>query len=91
MSLFLGENQYFYKNNPIFLIGQVKLLKCIVCIYLVLRLKLHFSTYIYSVVLTYAICHFFPFLPRKLTFFCSGIFFEMHVLLFHIYQGIGIL
>ena len=33
---------------------------------------------------------YFPFLPRKLTFSHSGIIWEMHVLLFHRYQGIRI-
>ena len=49
---------------------------------------LHCSTYIYRVVLTYKTCqNIFFFLPRKLTFLYSGIFWEMHVLLFHRYQG----
>ena len=57
MSIFLGENQYFYKKIiKIFLIGQVKFLKFIVFIYLVLNLMLRYSTYIYPVVLTYKTC-----------------------------------
>ena len=57
MSLFLGENQYFYKKIiHIFVIGQVKFLKFIVFSYLVLKLMLHYSTYIYPVVFTYKTC-----------------------------------
>ena len=53
MSLFLGENQYFYKKIiQFFVIGQVKFLKFIVIIYLVLNLMLHYSTYIYLVAFT---------------------------------------
>ena len=57
MSLFLGENQYFYKKKSVFfVIGQVKFLKFIVFVYLVLNLMLHYSTYIYPVVFTYETC-----------------------------------
>ena len=93
MSLFLGENQYFYKKKiHFFVIGQVKFLKFIVFVYLVLNLMLHYSTYIYPVVFTYETCqNIFFFWPRKRTFLYSGIFWEMHVLLFHRYQGIVIL
>ena len=57
MSLFLGENQYFYKKIiQMFAIGQVKFLKFIVFIYLVLNLMLRYSTYIYPVVFTYKTC-----------------------------------
>ena len=67
-------------------------LKFIVCILLVLNLMLHYSTCIYPVVFTYKTCqNIFFFLPRKLTFLHSGLFWEMHVLLFHRYQGIFIL
>ena len=34
---------------------------------------------------------YFHILPRKLTFLYSGTFWEMHVLLFHRYQGIVVL
>ena len=96
MFLFLGENQYFYKKIiQIFVIGQIKFLKFIVFIYLVLNLMLHYSTYAYSVVFTYktfqTILKFLFFLPQKLTFLYSGIFWEKHVLLFHRYQGFGII
>ena len=57
MSLFLGENQYFYKKLiQIFVIGQVKFLQFIVFIYLVLNLMLRYSTYIYPVVFIYKTC-----------------------------------
>ena len=48
MSLFWGENQLFFYKKIIhfFVIGQVKFLKFIVFIYLVLNLMLHYSTYI---------------------------------------------
>ena len=87
MYLFLGKNQYFYKKKiQFFVIGQVKFLKGLVFIYLVLNLILHYSTYIYPVVFTYKICqNIFFFLPQKPTFLYSGIFWEMHVLLFHRY------
>ena len=53
MSLFLGENQYFYKkNNPIFCNWTGKVLENYSFIYLVLNLMLHYSTYIYPVVFT---------------------------------------
>ena len=43
MSLFLGENQHFYEKQSIFfVIGQLKFLKYIVFIYLVLNLMLHY-------------------------------------------------
>ena len=42
----------FIKDNPFFVIGQVKFLKFIVFIYLVLDLMLHYSTYIYPVMFT---------------------------------------
>ena len=46
MYLFLGENQCFYKKIiQFFVIGQVKFLKFIVFIYLVLNLMLRYSTY----------------------------------------------
>ena len=64
MSLFLGENQcFFIKNNPIFVIWQVKFLKFIVFIYLVLNLMVHFSTNTYPVVFTYKTC-------QNIFFFC---------------------
>ena len=92
MSLFLGENQYLYKKIiHFFVTRQVKFLKFIVFSYLVLNLMLYYSNYIYPVVFTYKTCNFFPVLPRKLTFLYSGIFWEMHVLLFHRYQGIVLL
>ena len=57
MSLFFGENQYFYKKKiQIFVIGQVKFLKFKVFIYLVLNLALNYSTYTYPVVFTYITC-----------------------------------
>ena len=57
MSLFLGENKYFYKKIiEIFVIGQVKFLRFIVFIYLVLNLMLHYSTYMYPAVVTYKTC-----------------------------------
>ena len=46
----------FIKNNPFFVIGQVKFLIFIVFIYLALDLMLHYSTYIYPVVFTYKTC-----------------------------------
>ena len=83
MSLFLGENQYFSKKIiHVFVIGQVKYLKFIVFIYLVLYLMLHYSTFIYPVVFAYNTLQNIFFLPRKLIFTYSGIFWEMHVLLF---------
>ena len=64
MSLFLGENQYFYKKIiHFFVIRQVKFLKFIAFIYLVLNLMLHYSTYIYPVVFTYKTC-------QNIFFFC---------------------
>ena len=53
----------FIKNNPFFVIGQVKFLKFIVFSYLVLNLMLHYSTYIYPVAVTYKTC-------QKLSLFC---------------------
>ena len=49
--------------------------------------NLHISCHVYL----YNLPKYFLFLPRKLTFLYSGIFWEMHVLLFHRYQGIFIL
>ena len=70
MSLFLGENQYFYKKIiHFFAIEQVKFLKFIVFIYLVLNLMLHYSTYIYPVVFTYKTCQIFSFLASKTDIF----------------------
>ena len=75
-----------------FVIGQVKFLKSIVFIYLVLNLMLHYSPYIYLVVFTYKTCPniFFFCLENCHMFLYSGIFWEMHVLLFHRYHGIVI-
>ena len=57
MSLFWGENQYFYKKiTQIFVIGQIKFLKFRVFIHLNLNLMLYYSTYIYPVVFTYKTC-----------------------------------
>ena len=56
MSLFWGENQYFYKKIHFFVIRQVKFKTNIVLIYLVLNLMLHYPTYIYPVVFTYKTC-----------------------------------
>ena len=57
MSLYLGEKQYFYKKIfQFFVIWQIKFLKFIVFIYLVLDLMLPYSAYIYPVVLTYKTC-----------------------------------
>ena len=57
MSLFLCENQYFYKKIiKSFEIRQVKFLKILVFIYIVLNLMLQYSTYIYLAVFTYKIC-----------------------------------
>ena len=70
MSLFLGENQYFYnKKIHFFVIGQVKFLKFIVFVYLVLNLMLHYSTYIYPVVFTYKTCQNIFFLASKTDIF----------------------
>ena len=65
MSLFSDENQNFYKKNIrfYFVIRQVKFLKFIVFIYLVLNLMLHYSTYIYPVVFTYKTC-------QNISYFC---------------------
>ena len=46
----------FIKNNPIFSNGQIKFIKFIVFVYLVLNLMPHYSTYTYSVVFTYKTC-----------------------------------
>ena len=56
----------FIKNSPIFfVIGQVKFLKFIIFIYLVLNLMLHYSTYIYPVVFTYKTCQIFSVFASK--------------------------
>ena len=82
----------FIKNNPNFCNRTGKVFKFIVFIYLVLNLMLRYSTYIYPVILTYKTCqNIFFILPRKLTFLYSGVFWEIHVLLFLRYQGIVIL
>ena len=44
---FLLKISIFIKNNPFFVVRQVKFLKFIVSIYLVINLMLHCSTYIY--------------------------------------------
>ena len=54
---------FLIKKIQFFVIGQVKFLKGIVFIYLVLNLILHYSTYIYPVVFTYKIC-------QNIFFFC---------------------
>ena len=71
MSLFLGENQYFYKKKiiKIFVIGQIKFLKFILIIYLVLNLMLHYSTYIYTIMFTYKTCQIFSFFASKTDIF----------------------
>ena len=70
MSLFLGENQYFYKKIiQFFVIGQVKFLKFIVFSYFVLNLMLHYSTYIYPVVFSYKTCQFFSCFASKTDIF----------------------
>ena len=70
MSLFLGENQHFYKKIiQIFVIRQVKFLKFIVFIYLVLNLMLCYSTYIYLVVFTYKTCQIFSYFASKTDIF----------------------
>ena len=53
----------YIKKIQIFVIGQVKFLKSIVFIYLVLNLMLHYSTYIYPVVFTNKTC-------QNIFFFC---------------------
>ena len=90
MPFFWGENQYFYKKY--FQLLQVKILKFIVIIYLVLNLMQHYSTYIYPVVYTYkSRQNYFGFSPQILTFLYSGIFWEMQVLLLQIYLSTVIL
>ena len=71
MSLFSGENQNFYKKNDhfFFVIRQVKFLKFIVFIYLVLNLMLHYSFYIYPVVFTYKTCQIFSIFASKTDIF----------------------
>ena len=60
--LYFWVNQYLYKKIiQFFVIGQVKFLKCLVFIYLVLNLMLHYSTYIYLVVFTYKTATIFAF------------------------------
>ena len=56
---------FIKKIIQFFAIGQVKFLKFIVFIYLVLNLMLHYSTYIYLVVLTYKTCKIFSFYAPK--------------------------
>ena len=46
----------FIKNNPFFCNQTGKVFKFIVFIYLVLKLMLHYSTYIFPVVFTYKTC-----------------------------------
>ena len=50
-----------------------------------------FNLYISCRVYLLNLPKYFLILPRKLTFLYSGIFWEMHVLLFHRYGGIVIL
>ena len=65
----------FRRNNPFFVIGQVKFLKFIVFIYLVLNLMLHYSTYIYPVVFTYKTCqNIFIFCPENGHFYIQVYF-----------------
>ena len=81
---------FIKKIIQFFVIGEF--LKFIVFIYLVLHLMLHYSIYKNPVVFTYKTCqNIFHILPRKLLFSNSGIFWDMHVLLVHRYQGIVIL
>ena len=58
MSLFLGENQYFYKkkNNPNFCNQTGKVFKIYSYYLSFLNLMLRYSTYIYPVVFTYKTC-----------------------------------
>ena len=68
---FWVKNSIFIKNNPFFfVIWQVKFLKFIVFIYLVLNLMLPYSTYIYPVVFTYKTC-------QNIFLFCleNGLFY----------------
>ena len=53
---FLVKISIFIKIIQFFVIGQVKFLKFIVFVYLVLNLMLHYSTYIYPVVFTNKTC-----------------------------------
>ena len=70
MSLFLDENQYFYKNIiQFFVIGQIKFLNFIVFIYPVLNLMLPYSTYIYPVMFTYKTCQNIFFFASKTDIF----------------------
>ena len=54
--LFWVKISIFIKKIHFFVMGQVKFLKFIVFVYLVLNLMLHYSTYIYPVVFTYKTC-----------------------------------
>ena len=79
----------FIKNYPIFCYRTGKVFKIFSCYLSCLNLMLPYSTDIYPVMFTYKTWqNIFFFLPRKLKFLYSGIFWEMHVLLFHRYQGI---
>ena len=81
----------FIRNNPFFVIRQVKFLKFIVFIELVLKLMLHYSTDIYPVVFTYKTCrNIFFFFASKTDIFIFRYILGNACLLFHRYQGIVI-
>ena len=93
MSLFLGENQYFYKKKyPIFCNWTGK----VFIIYSFYLSGFKFDAALFNLqiscrVYVQKLPKYFLFLPRKLTFLYPGIFWEMHVLQFLRYQGIVIL
>ena len=83
---------FLYKKKiHFFVIGQIKFLEFIVFTYLDLKLMLHNSSYIYPVVFTYKTCQNIFLFSSETDILCSSIFWEMHVLQFHRYQGIVIL
>ena len=90
--IFGWKTIFLQKIIQFFVIWQVKFLKFIVFIYLVLNLMLPYSTYIYRVVFTYKTCqNIILFCLENGLFLYTGIFWEMHLLLSHRYQGIVIL
>ena len=75
--LFWGKNQCLYKKiNTFFCNLTAKVLKFIVIIYLVLNLMLHYSTYIYLVVLTINLDKTFSFFCLKIGQFHIQVYFE---------------
>ena len=64
----------FIKKIQFFVSGQVKFLKFIVFIYIVLNLILPHSTYIYPACLLIKAAKIISFLPRKLTFYIQVYF-----------------